>query len=70
MGGDLIPFIICFPKNKNFILIFILIGKKSTQSKSKKIANNCIKYSNTINKIIKKNLRKIIQKCVSNLYTS
>ena len=37
MGGDLIPFIICFPKNKNFILIFILIGKKITQSKSKKL---------------------------------
>ena len=70
MGGDLIPFIICFPKNKNFILIFILIGKKSTQSKSKKIANNFIKYSNTINKIIKKFKKKIIQKCVSNLYTS
>ena len=66
MGGDLIPFIICFPKNKNFILIFILIGKKITQikKKKKKIANNCIKYSNTINKIKKKIKKNYPKMCI------
>lgn len=66
MVGDLIPFIICFPKNKKLYFNIYFDRKKNTQSKSKKLPIIVSNYSNTI-KIKNKKLSKHVYQICTHL---